>query len=442
MLQNQPSPSRRRSSGTQSPHVRVMDHDSDAWRRFSKRRYGRHHGTWMPQGSSRLARFYLNRLHEPHSFSGLAAGHAAKSFCGFSALRSRLLSLESTSRLSNLLDDDLQESLHELFETRGIREKHVKALLALENPDELDQAMSVLFLFGSKKTPFAVAKVAGKGCPEAYLMEREHKVITSLRKHARSSLQPLLPPDPKIFRSGSHTMFLQPFIEGRPLSVQLRNSWNPRALASRQFSMAADWLSTFHRASTQGRSALGGDLAGEYIANILKGLRGVTSLSDRERQMLDHLSHLAWDLRSEEVPIVGCHGNFWARNIFEDEGEVRVLGWSDFRDRRLPFRDLLLFAISYGLIYPWKRGNRVYPVPAFSASLLERTWLSERIRDFLRGYCRVMGLEERLLDLFLPLFLAEQVIVERGLARNHEAQTWRSLFREYAERGGFVWFKS
>lgn len=235
---------------------------------------------------------------------------------------------------------------------------------------------------------------------------------------------------------GKDFLFLaEPFEAGRSMYFQLRSTWTRRKLAGSHFAAALDWLVRFQKATWVEDAEVQQDDVGRRIGDALFHLRQI-KMSPPEKAMIEHLGRLAWEMRSEKIPLTACHGDFWGRNILVHDGKAKVVGWQDFRTRGLPFNDLFLFAVSYGLSFPWKRGQWAHPRPAFRTTLLERSWLSEHVERFLLGYCQKMNLPPRLLDLFLPLFLAEQMIEQRQ--GGGEFHVWRDLFRDYAEQGGCV----
>ncbi|HSR68289.1 MAG TPA: hypothetical protein VLU25_10135 [Acidobacteriota bacterium] len=421
-----------------SNQVHLVEAHSGQWYKLGTKEYLKQGRFWIPLKRRNELRFFLDSLYFPHSFPEFLRKSLACRMPEAAGGPERVLKKGRVRTLDDILGPQLMEAAGEALDTRSLFGRRLNSIIIAEDRGALSPQARTLFLFEGGEKPFAVVKACPRGQDCCRLLRQEFEAVQRLNAHLPSGAKSLLPPRSMYVEGEDFAFLAEPFQAGRSMYFQLRSTWSRRKLAGTHFSTALDWLVRFQKASWVEDARVQQDEVGERIGAALLHLRQVR-MSAPERAMIEHLGHLAWELRSERIPLTAAHGDFWVRNVLLDEGRAKVVGWQDFKTRALPFADLFLFAVSYGLSFPWKRGQWAHPRPAFRTTLLERSWLSEHVERFLLGYCQKMNLPPRLLDLFLPLFLAEQMIEQRQ--EGGEFHVWRELFRDYAEQGGCVFLE-
>jgi hypothetical protein len=421
-------------SGNSRTGIHLVDARSSQWLRLSSNRFTKQGPFWIPQGGSRELRFYMDSFFVPQSFQQLLRREMARHLSDKSP--ASFLPQQKTSTLEEILQTDLLEAASEALDTERFFKRSLVSMLVTGEANGFKRDQKGLLLFGRGSSPFAAVRVSPESKPASQTLKQEFDVVRRLKKHFPQSAKPFLPPHPLLRECGGFTFLAHPFMPGRSVFYELRNAWRPRQNAAHHLSAGLDWLMRFQRAAWIESVELRREPVISYISGILSELRRATPLSPREKIMIDYLGKLAWELKLERIPLSVSHGNFWPRNMIWREGQLHVLGWEDFSTLSLPFKDLFLLPLSYGLSFPWKRGQWVHPVSAFAFTFLERNWFSRLAQDYFATYCRKMNLDARLLDLFLPLFLTEQFIQEKKKGAGGEPFLWRDFIREYAERGG------
>ena len=423
-------------SGNSRTGIHLVDARSSQWLRLSSSRFTKQGPFWIPMGGGRELRFYLDSFFVPQSFRELMRGEMARLFPERAKNASQFLPRQKTSTLEEILESDLLEAASQALDTERFFKRPLHSMLVTGEANGLKRDQKGLLLFGQGASPFAAVRVSPESKPTSQSLKQEFDVVRRLKKHFPPAAKPFLPPHPLLRECGGFTFLAHPFMPGRSVFYELRNAWRPRKNAARHLSSGLEWLMHFQKAAWIESVELRQEPVMSHISGILSELRRATPLTAREQVMIDYLGKLAWELRHERIPLSVSHGNFWPRNMIWREGRMHVLGWEDFTNLALPFKDLFLFPLSYGLSYPWKRGQWIHPQAAFACTFLERNWLSKLVQDYFATYCRQLNMDVRLLDLFLPLFLTEQFVQEKKKGANGEPFLWRDLIREYAQRGG------
>lgn len=407
--------------------------------------YGRHDRYWIPLDYPQAVRFYTECLFVPRSRQDLFWGAMARAVPAASTRALRIRNgPETTGPVLAVASPDLMSVIEQsLSRLRRCSGAPLWALI-LEPYQRSGRGQNILFLFeGASPRPCALAKVTQVAGGQVQL-QREHEALTGLQVRLGQAMRSTVPAPLAFISAKALTVMLETVLPGRSMYRDLRNSWWPRRLVARHLHLAQDWLIRFQQSTVIGDGPADESIIREHITAPLEAFRQLTPLSMHEQQMIDQALETARRLRGERLPVVAQQGDFWARNLVVQNGRVGVVDWARFHPRQAPFADLFMFATSYGLSYPWRWGCWADPVAAFRATYLSRSWLARSVHDWVHTYCRRMRVSSAWLDVFFPVFLAQQVCQAQPSAldddRNSGQQLWRQLIGEYAQQGGSVCF--
>lgn len=347
------------------------------------------------------------------------------------------------------------EALDREGTTLGLAPVRSAAVLGL---DRDPTAKVTLILFGSDRRPVAFAKTT-RGEREAVLLEQEHAALLRLAGSPlpRTSAQI---PQPLLFgRIRGHLVLVTSAVPGAPLLVRYHtpgHTRTPRRVGA-DFGAAGRWLARFQRDSAQGWL----DCNEAFLAQsgaVLARYRAAHGWGPQEHSFMNGLEALAASLRGVRVPVSAVHGDYCLGNILVSGSAVTgVVDWELGQDVGLPFTDLFKFTTSYasyldralppadgGLAgHPgWSAARDTWAGPGAWPNLVGflyafngSGWFPRIVHDYLAdGYDR-LGVPDRVQDLFLPLFVAQQATtLTDPVYRNG----YRDLFRILAGRPGGI----
>lgn len=404
--------------------------------------FGRHDRYWIPLNHPHAMRFYTEHLFVPHSRQELLRGAMARVMPGTSAAVLPIRNGPETTRSATAAASPALLTLIEQALPRRRRASGDALWPLILGPYQRSgREQNILLLFqGASARPTALAKMARAADQRAQL-EREHQALTSLQLRLDPALRTTVPAPLALIQTDEFTVLVETVLPGRSMYRDLRNSWQPRALASRHLRLAQDWLVRFQRSMCVSDGPADDAIIREHVTVPLERH---APRSSRERQMIEQAVETAYRLRGERLPLGAQQGDFWPRNLLAHHHRVGVVDWERYHPCQTPFADLFMFATSYGLSYPWRWGRWADPVAAFRATYLSQSWLSRSVRDLVHAHCRRMRMSPAWLDVFFPVFLAQQVCQSQPSARNDDPpsgrQLWTQLIGEYARQGGSACF--
>jgi SAM-dependent methyltransferase len=229
---------------------------------------------------------------------------------------------------------------------------------------------------------------------------------------------------------------------------------HPARLA-RRLKLVLDWCLGLQAASARQVIVDDALLASKLEPLAAKGLAAVDS-DPRVAALLDHAMDAAAGLRGTALPLVVCHGDYWAGNVMVAGGRVRgVIDWERAALDELPIWDLVKAAGSaaYHLdryrslprhgpgalpgwrdLGPWVGiGDPVF-ARSFRAAFVQRNWLAGVIRDALtRAFARG-GIPVGWLPVALAFYLVRQVAQASDSPRS--VAGWGSVLRALAAAPG------
>jgi aminoglycoside phosphotransferase len=229
---------------------------------------------------------------------------------------------------------------------------------------------------------------------------------------------------------------------------------HPAKLA-RRLDLMLGWCLELQAASARRVTVDDALLAGRLEPLAAKGLAAMDA-DPRVARLLDRSLETAAGLRGTALPLVVCHGDFWAGNVMAAGGRVRgVIDWERAALDDLPIWDLVKAVGSaayhldryrslprrgpgavpgWGDLGPWAGIGDPLFAASFRAAFVQRSWLADVTRDALtrafgRG-CIPLGW----LPVAVTFYLVRQVVQASDSPRS--VAGWGSVLRALAAAPG------
>ena len=323
--------------------------------------------------------------------------------------------------------------------------------------DYAPAAKATLLLFGTDGRPCLVAKLARSPETERVLVA-ERAALLDVWSARPSSVTAELPRPVALERVSGRLVLLSTAVPGTPLTMRYYAPGHVRhpGRVAADLAAAGSWLGRFQRETRSGTIVLGPGAFEDWIRPTFDRYRTEAGWGSWEADLLDHLSDLCGLLAGTRVPVVAVHGDYALGNILLDQGRVSgVVDWELGRGAGLPFSDLFKFAASYGSYldracppargsvpgHPgWSRArDRWGATPGWANgtgilyTFFGSGWFPELVHSFLRVHLRRLQVPPAAVELFFPVFLAEQVLaVEQPAYRNGYRGLLRLVWEESA----------
>jgi len=403
---------------------------------------GLHHERFtIPVAHSGALRFYLQELLIAQSRGQMARAALARALARIPRLAGRLLGMRRAN-----LPFEAQTPIRRIttqLRREGIIGPPEPSVLSLADYVHSDRGKLVLFLFApGKSVPEMIVKASSHPA-HAETLIREHETLKLLERTLPGPLARTVPVPLAGLKTAEETIVVERYVGGRSMYLEMRNGWLPRRHTARHFRQAHDWLRAFQTATGATEMRIGTPDAEPFLGDVLRQFEQRCVPDERERAFLTQLSEHLNGLRNLPVPLVARHGDFWAGNVVAARDGVGVFDWERFAARGLPFDDLLMFAATYALNYPWKLGRYDNPARAFARMCSGGGWMHRLVGRHLLRHCADLGLPAESLRIFVSVFLLARAVeeVSHGDAASsaNPAQAasrmgqgaWRSVLGEY-----------
>lgn len=351
---------------------------------------------WLPAGDAALRRYYYRNVFPAHSMRKRVA--AALNRRGYraschdpdaSGLSASLASFTTRARELTNGEGPAQTGRWVLLNGHG------------------NEGNAVILLFAEAAArPRVVVKVAKTASRQ---LERERVALSRIRPRLPAGFRSTLPEPLALLEHGSWSGLVLSALPGAPVYKELVSSWWPGRQVRRHFAAAARWLGEFHRATSATLPDEAAERTEEDLAEDLGHL-------DADREKVSEWAKEFLDLwRSSRPAATAVHGDFWSRNLLIRHGDWApsgVVDWADAKESGDLCRDLFHFPLSYGLSFPWNRRRRATPGEAFRRAFLETNSVSQAVRGYFESYCRVTGLDQRLLEPLMILYLLRKSLLK------------------------------
>lgn len=412
--------------------------------RFEAARYVRHDRFGIPLDHPFALQFYVNNLLVAQSRGGVLRAAMARAMVHLDCA-----GLALGLRRSGGIDLRVVKLCSLLRDAQVIGNK-APSVITLDDHEHSNRAKMVMFLLKpGAREPFAVVKASTRAEHGEALM-REYATTCMLRQRLSEPLRAALPMPLAAVTQSGETFVAEASMSGASMYFTMRNSLLPQRCAEEHFSRSLGWLISFQKETQTGEATLGDGTVADFVIEPLRAFERFCLPGASERRLIAALERKAEALKDERVPICASHGDFWAGNLIVSREGVGVCDWEGFIEHSFPFHDLLMFITSYGLNFPWRLGRYAESHLAFNATFSGEGWMAQLVRRHLTRYCAAIGVTPKLLEVFLPVFLAMRAVEENAASRSviegQEAEAspqsrlgpyakmpmWRALFQEYA----------
>lgn len=226
--------------------------------------------------------------------------------------------------------------------------------------DTSDRGRTMAFMHG-----LVVKTQRAGGTPS---LRTEAEAIEQMRAFLPPDLKKTLPRVALYHSSAVGELLAMTLLPGRSAYIDMQGSLVPWRYVDAHLETAAKWLAAFHLATRTSDTSL---------------VDGV------------------------EVPHSAMHGDFWPRNVLlSDDGQVGVVDWEHFVPSASPLNDLLHYAKTYGINYPWKRYDRYEDdEKALHRTFRENNRVSRAVRRYFQKYCAITGLPMKTVEAALKAAL-------------------------------------
>jgi hypothetical protein len=186
-------------------------------------------------------------------------------------------------------------------------------------------------------------------------LRAESEALEQMRAFLPAALRKTLPEVLRFHTSRRGELLAMTALPGRSAYIDMQGALAPWRYVEEHFDAAARWLAAFHLATR-------------------------TSVSSR--------------VAGVEVPHSAMHGDFWPRNVLlSADGTVGVVDWEHFVPAASPLIDLLHYARTYGINYPFRGYRRAEPESeALRLTFRENNRVSRAVRKYFATYAELTGI--------------------------------------------------
>jgi hypothetical protein len=286
----------------------------------------------VPLGAPLARRYFTNALYVPQG-----PGGRMRRAIGQPRLR-RAASSAGIEHLQSMLEE--------------VPDVAAGAAIYLRDYATSDRGRTIAFFFrAGEAEPSVVVKTQLNVTPS---LRRESEAIEQMRAFLPPELKKTLPRVLRFHTSRRGELLAMTSLPGRSAYIDMQGSLTPWRFVDQHFDAAARWLAAFHLA---------------------------TRTSDTST------------VNGVEVPHSAMHGDFWPRNVLLDaDGSAGVVDWEHFVPSASPLADLLHYAKTYGINYPWSRYRRVPEAEALRRTFRETNRVSRAVRWYFERYAELTGI--------------------------------------------------
>jgi SAM-dependent methyltransferase len=311
--------------------------------------------------------------------------------------------------------------------------------------------MAIVLLFrDGDPTPSVVAKLPRYGTTSPSL-RREAGTLEAVRGSLRGPVRDAVPRSLGLHRVDGTEVLLQTGSPGRHLVAETARTRPRPGAFGRQLDLVLAWCLAMQRTSGRPETVDDAMIAGTLeapAAACLAALGGDPAVG----RLLDRALDRARTMRGTPLPLVTCHGDFWAGNVLVERGRVcGVVDWERGALGGLPFWDLVKAVGSaayhldryrplarrgravlpgWGDLGPWTGLGEPRFATGFRAAFVQRGWLADLVRHRLTGAFRRAGIPLGWLPVAVPMYLVGQVTQAADSPRS--VAGWGSVLRALA----------
>jgi aminoglycoside phosphotransferase len=319
--------------------------------------------------------------------------------------------------------------------------------------------VTVLLFRTGDRSPSVVAKLPRYG-PTGEPLRREAAALERVRGAVAvgalaGAVRDAIPRPLGLHRVDGTEVLLQTGMPGVHLVAATASGRVHPAKLARRLDLLLGWCLELQAASARQVTVDDGLLADRLEPLAAEGLAAMDA-DPRVGRLLDRSLEAAAGLRGTALPLVVCHGDYWAGNVVVAGGRVRgVIDWERATLDDLPLWDLVKAVGSaayhldryrslprrgrgalpgWGDLGPWAGIGDPLFAASFRAAFVQQGWLAGVARDALVRAFRRGGIPLGWLPVALTFYLVRQVVQASDSPRS--VAGWGSVLRALAAAPG------
>jgi SAM-dependent methyltransferase len=310
--------------------------------------------------------------------------------------------------------------------------------------------VTVLLFRPGDRSPSVVAKLPRYGCT-GMALRREAAALDAVWAALPGPVRGVIPRPLGVHLVDGIEVLLQTGVPGSHLFGTTASGRLRRATLARQMGLALTWCAGLQSASA--RSVVTDDsLIAEKLEPPAKDVVTLLGGDAKVASLLDRTIEQARALRGRRLPLAASHGDYWAGNLFVEDGRVSgVVDWERAALEELPLWDPVKAVGSaayhldryrsmprrgpaalpgWGDLGPWRGLADPQFAAGFRAAFVQSGWLADLCRDALVTSFRRTGVPLGWLPTAITMYLVRQVLQSTDSPRS--VAGWGSILRALA----------
>jgi hypothetical protein len=290
--------------------------------------------------------------------------------------------------------------------------------------------------------PALVLKITADRSAQSQLV-REFDMLNRIRAKVSPEVAATIPEALAGLPFGSYWIGVEEVAGGkRFVPVINLDRGGDRQRVSTLLDLVLDWSIAFGRCGLT-QQEFDGELMVSAVTEPLARLRSYYDIDPDESAYLDELGARFEARRGSPVTTVASHGDLWPGNLYVQDGGLRIIDWTGFRERDVSYHDLFNFIDSFvvrsgrELDAADPSGRETSTHTLFNASA-RGNWFAELAVTYVDRYIEGLELDRELVQLMLPMYYVamatrREPVNEASVAVNHK---FRGLLAAYIQLAG------
>jgi aminoglycoside phosphotransferase (APT) family kinase protein len=220
------------------------------------------------------------------------------------------------------------------------------------------------------------------------------------------------------------------FVNDIHVSVSLITDLPPMTSSSKTSEQIAkdyqdsfNWLIEFHQATSSHIALFSEEIINSTIVKLIEEGQKAGCYNSIEETFLQRIVDKARQNIGLAVPLGWIHGDFWPRNILADRNSLMVIDWEYCTDQALPFLDMFIFCLGYGLSLEPTGENRA--MDGFRKTFFQPGILSELSEKHILDYMEKRKINPILGEIYFPLAILELELRQKRSGKSGDNQKIR-----------------
>jgi Phosphotransferase enzyme family len=310
--------------------------------------------------------------------------------------------------------------------------------------------VTVLLFRDGDRAPSVVAKLPRYGRTSTPL-RREATALEAVRHAVDGKIRSTIPRSLGLHTVDGTEILLQTGVPGHHLVAATATGRLRPATLARQVSLVVAWCLAMQAESSR-LTVVDDDLIASKLEPLASAGLAALHGDPRVGSLLDQALAQAGELRGTPLPLVMCHGDYWAGNVLVERGRVcGVVDWERSALDELPLWDLVKAVGSaayhldryrslprggraalphWGDLGPWAALADPQFATGFRAAFVQPGWLADTARHALTQAFRQGGIPLGWMPIAVTMYLVRQVIQAADSPRS--VAGWGSVLRALA----------